>query len=148
VVGAARRDAHRQYRSLTGSPCLRDGLQTIHHQSSVGHAGETGDGQGVTPTAAEIKVNPRERIYEVFHNGIDGDDDRKENIKMAPPAGTAEPTMENDGKQNHVLRQRKILIGRTIGLELGGEVLPWDDEEQVQVQAHNKSKSRSRVPRR
>jgi len=38
---------------------------------------------------------------------------------MAPPAGTAEPTMENDGKQNHVLRQRKILIGRTIGLELG-----------------------------
>src|SRR5208282_2117916 len=117
-----------------GIATLREGFQTVRHQSSKRHPRETGRRRDIVPAAGEVNTVLGERIHEIFHDGVEGYDGREQGVEIPPPAGTAEPAVKNDRKQNQVLGQGEILVCWAVRLGLGGQVLPWNDEKQVQVQ--------------
>ena len=116
-----------------GISVFGDGLEAIGHEGGDGHAAEATGHGGVIPTAGKVEFELRERVDEILHDGVEGDDGSQQSVEIAPLAEAAEPAMENDGKQNHVLAESQIFVGRAVGLRIWKKVLPGDDEKEIKV---------------
>src|SRR5580700_1411066 len=118
-----------------GISVFGDGIEAIGHEGGDGHAAEATGHGGVIPTAGKVKLELGKGVNEILHDGVEGDDGSEQGVEIAPLSEAAEPAVENDGKQNHVLAEGEILIGGAVGLRIREKVLPRDDEIQIEVKA-------------
>src|SRR5579863_2700312 len=106
-----------------GIAVLRHRFQTVRHQSSKRHARKTSRRRRIVPAAAKVATSIGKCILDVFHNSVEGDNYSEQDIEMPPSTGTVPPAEYDNSQQDHVLIQSEVLVGRTVGLRLGCQVL-------------------------